>query len=108
MPAVRGGILFLEDVNEHPYRVERLLLQLLQAGVLSAQRAVLLGEFSAWEASPQDRGYSLRSAVAAVRSRTKTPVLTGLPFGHVPTRLTLPVGLRVQLAVDGRSAYLGW
>jgi muramoyltetrapeptide carboxypeptidase len=42
---VKGGVLFLEDVNEHPYRVERMLLQLAQAGVLGTQRAVLLGDF---------------------------------------------------------------
>ena len=45
-PRVKGGVLFLEDVNEHPYRVERMLLQLHQAGVLDAQKAVLLGAFS--------------------------------------------------------------
>ena len=38
-PRIKGGILFLEDVNEHPYRVERCLLQLHQAGVLDAQKA---------------------------------------------------------------------
>ena len=50
-PRIKGGILFLEDVNEHPYRVERSLLQLHQAGVLDAQKAVLLGAFSDWTAS---------------------------------------------------------
>jgi muramoyltetrapeptide carboxypeptidase len=45
-PRVRGGVLFVEDVNEHPYRVERMLLQLHQAGVLGAQKAVLLGAFT--------------------------------------------------------------
>ena len=42
MPLIRGGVLFLEDVNEHPYRVERMLLQLQQAGVLARQKAVCL------------------------------------------------------------------
>jgi len=37
-----------------------------------------------------------------------TPVLTGLPFGHVPTKVTLPVGARVQFAVQGREAYVAW
>lgn len=105
---VKGGILFLEDVNEHPYRVERGLLQLHQAGVLAAQKAVVLGEFSDWRKSPLDRGYTLKSAVAHLRSATRTPVLTGLPFGHVPTKVTLPVGRRVQLLVDGRDVLIGW
>jgi muramoyltetrapeptide carboxypeptidase len=107
-PKVRGGILFLEDVNEHPYRVERNLLQLQQAGVLEAQKAVLLGAFTGWKPSPLDRGYKLASAVAAVRSRTQVPILTGLPFGHVATQVCLPVGRRVTLAVQGRDAFVGW
>jgi muramoyltetrapeptide carboxypeptidase len=107
-PRIRGGVLFLEDVNEHPYRVERSLLQLLQAGVIGAQKAVLLGAFTAWKPSPLDRGYTLKTAVAALRSRTPVPVLTGLPFGHVPTKLCLPVGRRVTLAVQGREVLLGW
>ena len=104
----RGGILFLEDVNEHPYRVERSLLQLHQAGVLDAQKAVLLGDFSGYRRSPLDRGYGLKTAIAQLRSLTKTPILTGLPFGHVPTKVTLPVGAKVQLLVQGRDVLVGW
>ena len=55
-PRVKGGVLFLEDVNEQPYRVERMLLQLHQAGVLEAQKAVLLGDFTVRMQSPMDRG----------------------------------------------------
>ena len=104
----RGGVLFLEDVNEHPYRIERSLLQLHQAGVLDAQKAVLLGEFSDFRKSPLDRGYTLKSMVSHLRSVTKTPILTGLPFGHVPTKVTMPVGARVELLVQGRDVLLGW
>ena len=107
-PKVKGGILFLEDVNEHPYRVERNQQQQHQAGVLDAQRAVVLGQFSGWKPSPLDRGYTLKTAIARVRSVTQTPILTGLPFGHVPTLVTLPVGARVTLAVQGREAFIGW
>ena len=107
-PRIKGGILFLEDVNEHPYRVERNLLQLHQAGVLDSQRAVLLGHFSHWKPSPLDRGYTLKTAVAHLRSVTRTPILTGLPMGHVPTIVSLPVGARVTLATQGREAFVGW
>lgn len=107
-PRVRGGVLFLEDVNEQPYRVERMLLQLHQAGVLAAQKAVLLGDFHVQTKSPLDRGFSLRVAVEHLRSVCSTPILSGLPFGHVPTKLTLPVGARVQLAVQGREVFVGW
>lgn len=107
-PRVNGGVLFLEDINEHPYRVERGLLQLHQAGVLGKQKAVLLGDFSGWRKSPLDRGYTLKSAIGHLRGVCTTPILTGLPFGHVPTKLTLPVGAKVQLLVDGREVLIGW
>ena len=107
-PAVKGGILFVEDVNEHPYRIERALLQLHQAGVLASQKAVLLGAFSGWKPSPLDRGYGLKAMVAKLRSVTKTPLVSGLPFGHVQPKVTLPVGRRVRLLVEGRNVLVGW
>lgn len=107
-PRIKGGVLFLEDVNEHPYRLERSLIQLHQAGVLDAQKAVLLGAFTEYKKSPLDRGYTLASALAMLRSMTRTPILTGLPFGHVPTKVCMPVGARVTLAVQGRDAFIGW
>ncbi len=105
---VKGGILFVEDVNEHPYRIERCLLQLQQAGVLAQQKALLLGAFTAFKPSPLDRGFTLKSVVARLRETIKTPVLTGLPFGHVHPKVTLPVGVKVQLLVDGRDVLIGW
>ena len=107
-PKVKGGILFLEDVNEHPYRIERNLLQLHQAGVLDAQKAILLGAFTDYRKSPLDRGYTLKTMVGHLRSVTKTPILTGLPFGHVPTKVTLPVGAKVTLLVQARDVLIGW
>ena len=107
-PRIKGGVLFLEDVNEQPYRIERNLLQLQQAGVLDAQKAVVLGAFSAYRKSPLDRGYSLKTVVQHLRTLTKTPILTGLPFGHVQPKVTLPVGARVTLIVQGRDVLIGW
>jgi muramoyltetrapeptide carboxypeptidase len=107
-PRIKGGVLFLEDVNEHPYRIERALLQLHQAGVLAAQKAVVLGAFSAWKPSPLDRGYTLKTCVARLREVSKTPILTGLPFGHVNPKVTMPVGAKVQLLVQGRNVLIGW
>ncbi|MDC8783862.1 LD-carboxypeptidase [Roseateles koreensis] len=108
LPKIKGGILFLEDINEHPYRVERSLLQLAQAGILDAQKAIVLGDFGGWSKAPNDRGYDLKAAVEAVRARTKTPILTGLPFGHVETKVCLPVGAQVDLMVQGRDVLLDW
>jgi muramoyltetrapeptide carboxypeptidase len=108
LPRVRGGILFVEDVNEHPYRVERMLLQLLQAGVLAVQKAVLVGAVTNYQRSPLDRGYGLRDAIALLRARCGVPLLTGLPHGHVPTKVTLPIGRRAELLVQRRDVLLGW
>lgn len=103
-PRIDGGILFLEDVGEHPYRVERMLYQLHLAGVLARQRAVLLGTFNGYELAPNDNGYDEAAMLAHVRSRLVRHVYTGLPFGHVPAKLTLPVGGRCTLVVrDGRA-----
>ncbi len=98
----QGGILFLEDVNEHPYRIERMLMQLLDAGVLSNQSAILLGGFSAYRLYDNDRGYALESVIDAIRKRLpdNIPVLTGLPFGHQVEKLTLPVGAQAHVQYD--------
>ena len=107
-PKIKNGILFLEDVNEHPYRIERTLLQLHQAGILAQQKAVVLGSFTGYKKSPLDKGYTLKTAIEHLRSVTTTPILTGLPFGHVPTKVCLPIGRQVNLMVDGRDAFLLW
>ncbi|HET8747848.1 MAG TPA: LD-carboxypeptidase [Ramlibacter sp.] len=108
LPQVKGGILFLEDVSEHPYRIERMLTQLLYAGVLQKQKAILLGHFTNWEPVPHDKGFRLATVIEWLRGQVKAPVLTGLPFGHVPTKVCLPVGAKVRLAVEGRDAFLLW
>lgn len=105
-PEVRGGILFVEDVGETPYRIERMLYQLHHAGVLARQQAVLLGAFTEYALSDNDGGYDLDVAVAQLRAVCQTPVFTGLPFGHVPDKLTLPVGGRCDLTVRAGMATL--
>ncbi len=108
LPKVKGGILFLEDVHEHPYRIERMLTQLLYTGVLQKQKAIVLGQFTNWVPVPHDKGYKLKTVVDWLRAQVDAPVLTGLPFGHVPTKVCLPVGAKVTLAAEGRDAFLLW
>ena len=107
-PLVQGGVLFLEDVGEHPYRIERMLTQLLRAGVLSSQRAILLGGFNRFQLVPHDKGFNLARVIDWIRAQVPCPVLTGLPFGHVPTKVILPVGKPVDLYVQGREALMFW
>ncbi len=108
----QGGILFLEDVNEHPYRIERMLMQLLDAGILANQSAIVLGGFSAYRLYDNDRGYDLASAIEVIRKRLAPhiPVLTGLPFGHQTEKLTLPVGAKahIQFNSSGFSMKSSW
>ena len=108
-PQVDKGVLFLEDVGEHPYRIERLLTQLLHAGVLARPKAIVLGQFTRFKPVPaHDKGFKLATVVDWLRSQLRVPVLTGLPFGHVPTKVLLPVGARVELVTQGREALIVW
>ena len=83
MPKIENGILVLEDINEHPFRVERMLLQLYHAGILPRQKAIILGSFSGSTPNDYDAGYNLESVYAFLRSRLSIPLITGLDFGGV-------------------------
>ena len=86
-----------------------MLTQLLHAGVLAKQKAVILGQFSNYKLVPgHDKGFKLATVVDWLRGQIKTPVLTGLPFGHVPTKVLLPVGAKVDLLTEGRDALVVW
>ncbi|ECC9150366.1 muramoyltetrapeptide carboxypeptidase [Salmonella enterica subsp. salamae] len=97
MPTIDKGILVLEDVNEHPFRVERMLLQLEYAGILNRQSAIILGSFSGAAPNEYDAGYSLESVYAFLRSRLSVPLITGLDFGHEQRTVTLPIGANATL-----------
>jgi muramoyltetrapeptide carboxypeptidase len=84
------------------------LIQLLQAGVLAQQKAIVLGQFGNYKLVPHDRGYKFQTVVDWLRSQLKIPVLTNLPFGHVPTKVCLPFGHKVDLVVQGRDALVVW
>ena len=107
-PQVEGGILFLEDVGEHPYKIERMLTQLLHAGVLAKQKAIVFGQFTEFKLTSHDKGYKLQSVIDWLRTQVQIPVLQGLPYGHVATKVLLPVGAPVSLSVEGRDALIYW
>jgi muramoyltetrapeptide carboxypeptidase len=102
-PRIDGGILFIEDIGEHPYRIERMLLQLMQAGVLGRQQALVLGDISGYRLSPADNGYDFDAMLAYLRATLPVPVLTGLSFGHIARRVTIPFGAQALLTSDGEG-----
>jgi muramoyltetrapeptide carboxypeptidase len=106
LPQIDDGILVVEDINEHPFRVERMLLQLHHAGVLARQRAIVLGSFSAAAPNDYDNGYDLAQVCATLRERTGLPIVDGLAFGHEPCTVTLPLGAHGELIHDGKRATL--
>ena len=106
-PQVEGGILFVEDINEHPYRVERMVLQLLHAGVFATQKALVLGDFSAYRLTDYDNGYDFAAMLDYLRQVVPVPVLTGLPFGHIRDKATLVLGCDAQIDSLGDTVLLG-
>lgn len=106
LPAIQDGILVLEDINEHPFRVERMMMQLLHTGILQRQRAIVLGSFSGAAPNDYDAGYSLETMVEYLRSRLPVPLITGLAFGHEPQTVTLPIGARAALSRSGSQYQL--
>ena len=102
-PLVDGGILYLEDVHERAYRLERMLLQLDMAGVLGRQKAILLGDFKGADGRGEvkETDFAWRDALEYLRHRLPDiPIIEGLPFGHVPERVTMPVGAMARMTVE--------
>jgi muramoyltetrapeptide carboxypeptidase len=99
-----GSILWLEDVNERPYRIERMLTQLRQAGIIGNARALVFGEMRGCQ---QDGGPGMDDVLAALAREFNGPVMKGFPSGHTtgPT-WTLPLGVRVRLRADSRPALI--
>ncbi|GGY15129.1 L,D-carboxypeptidase A [Rhodanobacter panaciterrae] len=105
-PQIEGGILFVEDVGEPPFRIERWLYQLHLSGVLGRQRALVLGDFSHCQPSARDNGYDLAAAFAQIRAVAGIPVVGGMPHGHGEQQLTLPFSAPARLRVAGGRAQL--
>ncbi|UVW27135.1 muramoyltetrapeptide carboxypeptidase [Massilia sp. H6] len=106
-PQIEGGILYLEDICEHPYRIERMLLQLDQAGVLARQRALVLGDFSGYKLGANDNGYDFDTMLGYLRRTLPLPIVQGLSFGHIGRRVTIPFGAQGRLVSRSDGFTLG-
>lgn len=105
-PEINDGILFVEDIAEHPYRVERMLLQLHYAGVLNRQKAIVFGDFSAYKLAAHDNGYNFEEMLRYLRETIDVPILCGLPFGHIKDKATLVFGSDARLVSKGNTVSL--
>jgi muramoyltetrapeptide carboxypeptidase len=99
----RDSVLFIEDVGERPYRIDRMLTQLKQSGKLDHLAGVIFGEMpGCFENSDGDPALLL-SVIEDIFSEYAYPVGFGLPAGHGGENLTLPLGVRVRLDTPQRS-----
>lgn len=105
-PRTRGAILFLEDVNERPFRIDRMLNQLRLSGKLSEVRGVLLGAFTGCNPLSRASSLSLQEVFQDYFGDLQVPVLSGFAAGHVPEQVTLPFGIRVRLDATGKTLTL--
>lgn len=106
MPAISGGILFIEDVGEQPYRIERMLQTLYLSGVMNRQQAIVLGNFRmSGIRDVYDSSYTLNSVIQTMARLTKVPVLTGFPFGHITEKVTFPLGAKASLRSMSNGGY---
>ncbi len=105
-----NAILFLEEISEEPYRIDRMLTQLWLAGKLQTCKAILLGYFRDCETRPASRVAPGRALMQVLMDRIGSlgvPAVYGMPFGHVKSKLTLPVGVVAELdASTGRLSIL--
>jgi muramoyltetrapeptide carboxypeptidase len=102
MPDLSEAVLVLEDTGEAPYRVDRMLTQLRQGGYLENLAAVILGSFR--EGDVRAPSLSMNAVLRDAFAPFEYPVLSGLPYGHILPRLTLPIGARAT--VDSRPGHL--
>lgn len=108
LPDIVGGIMFFEEIGEKPYAVERMFLQLFHAGILQKQNAILLADFTDCEPEKDRFPYSIEHVAETLRTLLTIPVLTGLPFGHVPRKLTLPFGAPARLEIRAGAYTLAY
>jgi muramoyltetrapeptide carboxypeptidase len=90
----RGKILFLEEIGEEPYRIDRLLLQLKLAGKLEQAAGFVLGDFSPVDLQKK------RLAIGELLVPLGKPIIAGLPCGHCSPNITLPLGATVQISTE--------
>jgi muramoyltetrapeptide carboxypeptidase len=98
---LKGKILFMEDIDERPYRVDRMLTQMLQSHDLRQLAGIALGIFEGCNPKTDERSLSLMDCFKDRLGNLGIPVYYGLSFGHISNQFTLPVGINASLDTEG-------
>ncbi len=96
-PPIRDSLLFIEEIGEKPYRIDRMLTQLRQAWKLEEAAGIMLGTFADCEADAADRSLTLKETLIDRLGDLDLPVAYGFPIGHIDDMCTLPVGLTASM-----------
>jgi muramoyltetrapeptide carboxypeptidase len=95
-PDLDGAILFLEDVGEHLYSVDRMLAHLRLVGAFRGLAGVVIGRFTQLERAARDGALGFDEVLATYFEPLGIPVASGFPFGHIEAQWTLPLGVRAR------------
>jgi len=105
LPRIEGGIVFLEDVGEQAYRIERMLYDLYLAGMFKGQQAVVFGALSGSGEDSYDKRYDVATVVRQLHKLTGLPVYSGMRFGHIGKKHSFPLGARCQISPNTSGGY---
>ncbi len=103
MPDLKGKILFLEEIDEEPYRIDRMLTQLLESGNLQQLAGIAMGIFKGCNKATPVNSFTVKEVIADRLKPLNIPTVYGLSFGHNINNCTLPVGLQVELNADCKT-----
>ena len=98
---LKGKILFMEDIDERPYRVDRMLVQMLQSHNFKELAGIGLGVFEGCNPKTDENSLSLMDTFKDLLGGLGIPVFYGLSFGHISNQFTLPVGIEAELDTEG-------
>lgn len=105
LPRIDGGIVFLEDVGEQAYRIERMLYDLYLAGLFKAQQAIVFGALSGSGEDSYDKRYDVATVIRQLHELTGLPIYSGMRFGHIGKKHSFPLGARCQISANTVSGY---
>lgn len=99
-------LVFLEDIGEKPYRIDRMITQMLLAGKFDRVKGIILGVFYNCEAGEGENSLTLAEMFKDRFERLKIPVIYGMSFGHISNQFTLPLGINARLNTTDKTLTL--